>query len=353
MKRASVLCALLWTALCVGTASATAAGRFEPPDGKTLLIVGQEAGEIGRYWKQVGPAAGYMLYANLDTLSALREPWQGHLCADSGLHSLQDWDKNYPGTIAQIGLYMVGILDDINRGELDDYIEEMGEILRKTRKPVLLRVGYELDAGWNRYAPEQYVKAYTRVARILRGQSADGKRAPIKPVDNVALVWHSAAYLTYGERPFTDWWPGDEYVDWVGISLFAWKNESDNKANLAQAEKIAAFAKAHGKPLMIAESAPKQYYPATSDKAWDGWYAPMFAWIAAHNVKAFSYINQDWNAQPMWSNVACGGGGDWGDTRVQAPGSRVLDRWQLTVTSERFINQGDALYKAIGFVPDR
>ncbi len=54
-----------WATLVAVPLAAHAGERLEPEDGKTLLIVGQERGEIARYWKEVGPAGGYMLYSSL------------------------------------------------------------------------------------------------------------------------------------------------------------------------------------------------------------------------------------------------------------------------------------------------
>jgi hypothetical protein len=76
----------------------------------------------------------------------------------------------------------------------------------------------------------------------------------------------------------------------------------------------------------------------------------VFAWIERNDVKAYSYINQDWNAMPQWS-AACGQG-DWGNTRVQKPGSVVLERWRKETSGPRWLKQGPGLFPAIGFAPE-
>lgn len=176
-----------------------------------------------------------------------------------------------------------------------------------------------------------------------------GSKAPIAPVTNVALVWHSAAFATHEGRPFEEWYPGDDVVDWVAVSWFPWARREDEAVASATRDRVAAFARQHRKPLMIAEAAPKSYFEADAPDAWTGWHARVLAWIAQHDVKAYSYINQDWSTMPQWQ-VACGGG-DWGDTRMQKPGSVILDAWRREMSGPRWLKQGPELYPAIGFVP--
>ena len=88
--------ATLCAAILALPPAAPGAERFEPPEGKTLLIVGQERGEIARYWSEVGPAGGYMLYGSLPALDGVREPARGNGCADSGWMDFGDWVRNYP-----------------------------------------------------------------------------------------------------------------------------------------------------------------------------------------------------------------------------------------------------------------
>ena len=210
-----------------------------------------------------------------------------------------------------------------------------------------MRIGYEFDGEWNAYEPEAYVVAWRRIVDIFRGKRV-GEESVV-PVTNVAFVWHSAAWKTFHSEPISAWYPGDNYVDWAAISWFAWSDKESNDVAETARSNVAAFAKDHNKPLMIAESAPKSYYaPARSD-SWGSWFEPVFAWIRLNNVKAFSYINQNWEAQPMWHEPSCKNGTDWGDSRVQAPGSTVLKAWQETVRGRHFLHAGPQLYKAIGF----
>ena len=139
------------------------------------------------------------------------------------------------------------------------------------------------------------------------------------------------------------WYPGDSYVDWVGVSFFpGWDDASEGSAGAARNE-LWQISMSQHKPFMIAESGPKaKFQPSLGQAAWTGFYAGMFSFIAAHNVKLLSYINANWEAQPLWA------GQGWGDTRVQT-NPYVLGQWQSTIASDRFSSSSATLYGELGF----
>ena len=47
-------------------------------------------------------------------------------------------------------------------------------------------------------------------------------------------------------------------------------------------------------------------------------------------MKMFSYINANWDVQPLWA------GQGWGDTRVQT-NAYVLERWRAELAKPRFV----------------
>ena len=83
--------------------------KFEPPDHKTILIIGQTKEEFADYVDTVraGRPGGYMFYTSLNRLEGLTSPWKGAGCNDAGVEDLQDWVDNYPKSVGQVGLYIV------------------------------------------------------------------------------------------------------------------------------------------------------------------------------------------------------------------------------------------------------
>jgi len=74
--------------------------------------------------------------------------------------------------------------------------------------PVYLRFASEMNGAWTEWHgnPTQYRERFVLIARIMR------EEAP-----NVAMVW-SPNYV--GDAPSDAYYPGDAYVDWVGINLY-------------------------------------------------------------------------------------------------------------------------------------
>lgn len=80
---------------------------------------------------------------------------------------------------------------------------------------IMLRIGAEMNI-WNNFAtPEEYINAFRIIALKMR------------PLNNVATVWSCAHTSTWPSesRPYRsyDYYPGDEYVDWVGVNAYPTK----------------------------------------------------------------------------------------------------------------------------------
>lgn len=212
-----------------------------------------------------------------------------------------------------------------------------------------LRFGYEFDGAWNSYDPAQFKSAWTRIWNRVDALNAR---------NNISMVWHSSTYCggTYLGHPFSDWYPGDSYVDMVAVSYFG-----ASGCNYSAIDAVANFAHAHGKQVMIAESTPQGYaigastwrstdgsnntpprYADTTE-IW-GWYTNFFNWINRQDVKIVTYINANWNAQSMWA--APYSQGYWGDSRVQA-NSVILNNWSSATSG--YLKASSTLFSNLGF----
>ncbi|MDK3156266.1 glycosyl hydrolase [Kamptonema cortianum] len=91
----------------------------------------------------------------------------------------------------------------------DDYLEEMATMFAKSGAPIFLRFASEMNGPWVKYHgnPKLYIEKFRLIATKMR------EKAP-----NVAMVW--CPYAT-PVSPIRDYYPGDEYVDWVGVNLYS------------------------------------------------------------------------------------------------------------------------------------
>ncbi len=320
-------------------------GKFAPPTGRTLFIIGQDNDTITDYLAAVdlpapGGVTGYTSLERLEGLASAADYGAGTIHLDAAANQ-------NPDSALILGLYLVDYLDEINDGEVDDRIDRLLMLLAGYERPVYLRFGYEFDGNWNHYDPEAFVAAWVRFYDRMMAQN----------VTNVAMVWQSATACVgrYTNAPLDAWYPGDHYVDWVGVS---WFTQAD--CNYQPIGEMVAFAREHNKPVMIAEAAPQQYDTAeqthsTSGRSfksmsaaqiWDAWYAPFFNYIDTNQdtIRAVAYINTDWDNQAMWGSPYRNG--YWGDSRVQA-NDLILDRWQTQLSEEAWLHGSPDLFSTL------
>lgn len=349
-------------------------GKFTPPDNKTLLFIGQDSDTITAYINEVPEdnIEGVTLYTQIkhaqpsETFAAVLSPsdW-----LSGEMNFIKTLNESPNATLA-VGLAFdncnqANHESNISSGLYDETIEYAIQHFKSLApRKVFLRIGYEFDGPWNCYSPENYKSAFRRIANEIKQQSAD----------NIATVWQSATWPdSYGnpiydfdtENHLDNWYPGDDVVDWVSISLFyrdlsQWNYTPPTTPASAQ-DKALSFARAHNKPVMIAEAAPQGYRigalthsyiqinqqsPITAQEIWQAWYQPFFDYIDTNKdvIRAVAYINTHWETQKLWEclpNILAGQdgckGGNWGDSRIQ--GNRYIkEKWLEQIkNSERWI----------------
>lgn len=107
-------------------------------------------------------------------------------------------------------------LKDIVAGLRDDYIRELASECRAFGYLLFIKFGIEPNinqgaSGYPSWASnsDDFVAAFRRTVDIFRSQGA----ANVKWV--LALNWEDI-----GSHHWTEYYPGDEYVDWVGMSIY-------------------------------------------------------------------------------------------------------------------------------------
>jgi hypothetical protein len=346
---------LVFAALLTGVVSSAwsaVQGPYLPPEGKRLLIIGQDFQSNRDYDAYVGPVpAGVMSYMSITDLTGLTTD----LGSGVELNNAGLLFQTYPNSVLQLAVHMVGSLGAINNGQYDGNIDTLIGTLKAWQRPIFLRWGYEFDGPWNSYDPTQFKAAWIRVHNKVKAAGAN----------NIIMVWHSSSACkdattqdTFNGSPMGDWWPGAQYVDWIGLSYF----QPEQCANLAL-NTVVNFARAQNKPLMIGEATVRgrnlnsltysntwnrnDNISTTANAIWSGWFAPFFSFINnnADVIKAVSYINANWDVQNMWN--APYENGYWGDTRVQV-NSTILANWKAEVGKSAWMHASPTLFSDLG-----
>ncbi|KAJ3398621.1 hypothetical protein HDU80_008726 [Chytriomyces hyalinus] len=106
---------------------------------------------------------------------------------------------------------------------------------------VLLRFGPEMNGNWFAYGeqPTRYVAEYRRLVNAIRAVTKRvsfvwspnaGNNYPfgvtrVADAELAALDTNKDGVIDSEDDPFSPYWPGEEYVDWVGTSLY-WKGDA-------------------------------------------------------------------------------------------------------------------------------
>ena len=97
-----------------------------------------------------------------------------------------------------------------------DMIRRVLEMLSKYNKPMFIRFANEMSEFQIGDDPELYKEIFRNVANMVH------------EYPNFATVW-SPIDLGALDRPFQYYYPGDEYVDWVGVSCYSIKYFQGNQ----------------------------------------------------------------------------------------------------------------------------
>jgi len=123
----------------------------------------------------------------------------------------------------------------------DDALRQLTESLQKWNNagvPVLVRFAHEMNGTWYPWGqqPTEYIATFRRVANAVR--AAPGSRTLWSPNDGTSypftrsnraapsqpdldlLDTNRDGALDAADDPYQPYYPGDEYVDWVGLTLY-------------------------------------------------------------------------------------------------------------------------------------
>ncbi len=321
--------ALAVVCLAAGATAGTAGAAeiFEPADGQVISGVAPEYGpeKVAAFAKLTGQpsVAIYGRYSNY------LEPF-GPILKDvkkTSSAGLISWRL-----IAKSSSQPGGNMQSISNGAIDKYIADQAAEARAFGRPLFLRPWWEINGDWFVWStydsrgnqrpgnsPALFRKAWQRARIIFDGGTRSAVNARLAKVGlpgltisasslpattNVAWVWSlTKGGVKWPDKPHDtiDYYPGDEYVDWVGMTFHQYGDKthafyasqtSNRKDPLARADDIyAEFSGRRGKPFMIGEWGIASKPLGNGDNP--QYIADQFAWIKSHPmVKAQVYFER-------------------------------------------------------------
>jgi len=135
----------------------------------------------------------------------------------------------------------------IAAGVYDGYLRSYAASVRDFGEPVVLGFGHEVNGSWypwSRANPATFVAAWRHIVTLFRQQGAR----------NVTWLWTINAAGRAGVRPAAQWWPGPNYVTWIGIDGFYYRRSDTFRSIFADTiDHVRSFAP--DKPVLLSETA--------------------------------------------------------------------------------------------------
>ncbi|NHN29412.1 glycoside hydrolase family 26 protein [Paenibacillus agricola] len=260
------------------TTAAAQPAKFEPVTGVYLGMLGADK-RVGFNWKQIEPVYGrthamyltYVGWRKVQTQTNSYFPVQQAENAKAMGGSLQiGWEPRYG-------------LDDVQD---DEYVRTFAKEAKASGIPVFLRYASEMNGAWVPWygEPAKYIEKFRLIHKIMK------EEAP-----NVVMVW-SPNFMP--RDSIHDYYPGDEYVDWIGYSLYATggpQSAVNDKSGFLDSFRP-LYDAYPGKPIMISESGVS-HFNLVKNVSYERWAENQLGDLYAYlprlypRVKAITYFN--------------------------------------------------------------
>ena len=239
--------------------------------------------------------------------------------------SLEPWPWNWNGMTDET------LLTDVIEGRYDEtLIRALYTIKEYAPQEVIMRWGHEMEIvdqyPWSKSDYAAYIAAYRHIVALSHSLQ----------IENISWLWSPA-----GNRNSIHYWPGEEYVDYIGISIYAipeWHPQELNELpsfELVLQQKY-WLSELYKKPLILSEVG----VAGTAEEK-EAWLEEAVAALSEFpNVKALVYFNQ---IQPDIVPLDIGQP-QWQLSKQEV--SQLINLWQQTYPSDRPLSSLKELRKA-------
>ena len=134
-------------------------------------------------------------------------------------------------------------LEKIINGDFDTFLSDWADIIKNFNKTVMITFGVEMNGNWFPWSgvfqggnktdgygdpnkadgPEKYVDAFRHIVLLFKNKS----------VNNALWYFHPnhESYPDEAWNSIENYYPGDQYVDWIGFSLYGAQYNDENWVN--------------------------------------------------------------------------------------------------------------------------
>lgn len=178
-------------------------------------------------------------------------------------------------------------LKDITDGSQDAVIKNWAQEAKAWGKPFLFAPWWEMNGTWYAWgrSPE-FIAAWRHFHDLVVGQGAT----------NVTWAWVVNSIWSDPESNPSPYYPGDEYVDWVGLDSYNWGRNPAQPGRWTSPDQTLTPTLdvlrevAPSKPVAIVEDASTEYGGNKTD-----WIREMLTQYLPHHPEIGAYLWFDWN----------------------------------------------------------
>jgi mannan endo-1,4-beta-mannosidase len=166
----------------------------------------------------------------------------------------EQFQQEFAETVAENGATTIVQIEPVNvplaniaAGVYDSYLISFADQVAAFRHEVVISFGHEMNGYWyswgyHRTPAATFIAAWRHIVILFRQQGAD----------NVKWLWQVNS-INSKTGPVQDWWPGSQYVTWVGVSGYYYLpgDTFDNVFNPV----VTAVRQFTQDPVLIAETA--------------------------------------------------------------------------------------------------
>ena len=213
---------------------------------------------------------------------------------DSNKTLMMSWEPWKPDELNE---QVLDYLAEIPTGNLDSYINQFAGQVKVYEGDVVMRFAHEMNGNWYPWGnrPEEYKNAYIYLY----------ERFSELQVDNVTWLWGvNTESVPYQETAYiSQFYPGDEYVDIIGIDGFNFGNEQWRSFDGIFNKSYSYVTNNYEKPVWIAEVASSELGGNKAE-----WVNEMFGDLSSkyEKVDALIWFNllkeKDWRMESSESS---------------------------------------------------
>ncbi|MFL6288396.1 MAG: glycoside hydrolase family 26 protein [Actinomycetes bacterium] len=172
-------------------------------------------------------------------------------CWEQGALPMLTWESHGNGPVDSRPPDQDFALHRIITGKYDHYIDSFARDVKKTGMPLVIRLDHEMNGNWYPWSedqsynsPGEYVEMWRHVVDRFRAVGAD---------KYVIWLWAPTRVDNISHQTIAQYYPGDDYVDWVGMSGYQRSATSQATFDITFGKTLNLLRALTAKPIYLAE----------------------------------------------------------------------------------------------------